>query len=154
MLEDVAVVHVGAAVGREPDGDLDDLVRVYADRVLEAALVVVDRVVELVVAVAFECDDEAPNERWMSGSATFTIVRSSSSMKTPVLTAVRVVARARIPDFRWACPGSPRCGRMTPSELRRSDLPGFEDAALSSAPLSARLRVLTTTLDLLSPHGA
>ena len=45
MLQDVAVVHVAAAVGLEADGDLDDLVRVYTDRVLEAALVVVDRVV-------------------------------------------------------------------------------------------------------------
>src|SRR5262249_33503137 len=56
VLEDVAVVHVPSAVAREADGDLDDLVGIDADRVLEAALVVVDRVVELVIGVAFEGD--------------------------------------------------------------------------------------------------
>jgi hypothetical protein len=56
VLEDVAVVHVPAAVGVEADGDLDDLVRVDADRVLETAFVFVDRVVEPVVRVALERD--------------------------------------------------------------------------------------------------
>ena len=42
VFEDVAVVHVAAAVGGEADGDFDDLVGVDADGVLEAALVVVD----------------------------------------------------------------------------------------------------------------
>ncbi len=35
-------------------------------------------------------DSEAFRSRWMSGSATFTIVMSSSSMNTPVHTATRV----------------------------------------------------------------
>ena len=56
MLEDVAVVHVPAAVGREADGDLDELVWIDADGVLEPAFVVVDRVVEFVVRVALERD--------------------------------------------------------------------------------------------------
>src|SRR5207237_4092771 len=45
-----------AAVGGEADGDLDDLIRVDADGVLEPALVLVDRVVELVVRVALDRD--------------------------------------------------------------------------------------------------
>ena len=49
VFEDVAVVHVPAGVGGEADGDFDDLVGVDADGVLEAALVVVDGVVELEV---------------------------------------------------------------------------------------------------------
>jgi len=44
------------AVGGEADGDFGDLVGVDADGVLEAAFVVVDDVVELVVRVAFERD--------------------------------------------------------------------------------------------------
>src|SRR5258705_9870853 len=56
VFEDVAVVHVAAAVGGEADGDFGDLVGVDADGVLEAAFVVVDDVVELVVRVAFERD--------------------------------------------------------------------------------------------------
>ncbi len=35
-------------------------------------------------------ESEASSSRWMSGSATFTIVMSSSSMNTPVQTAARV----------------------------------------------------------------
>src|SRR5215831_21313247 len=56
VLEDVAVVHVPAAVVREADGDLDDLVGIDPDRVLEPSLVLVDRVVELVLRVALERD--------------------------------------------------------------------------------------------------
>jgi hypothetical protein len=56
VFEDVAVVHVAPAVRREANGDLDELVGVDADGVLEAALVVVDRMVELVVGVALELD--------------------------------------------------------------------------------------------------
>src|SRR6266699_3207991 len=56
VFEDVAVVHVAAAVGGETDGDFGDLVGVDADGVLEAAFVVVDGVVELVAGVAFERD--------------------------------------------------------------------------------------------------
>jgi hypothetical protein len=54
VFEDMAVIHVAAAVGGEADGDLDDLVGVNADGVLEAAFVVVDGVAERVVRVAFE----------------------------------------------------------------------------------------------------
>jgi hypothetical protein len=54
VFEDVAVVHVAAAVSGEADGDLGDLVGVDADGVLEAVFVVVDGVVELVVRVAVE----------------------------------------------------------------------------------------------------
>jgi hypothetical protein len=43
------VIHVAAAVTVEADGDLDDLVGVDADGVLQTALVVVDRVIELVL---------------------------------------------------------------------------------------------------------
>ena len=50
------MVHVPAGVGGEADGEFDDLVGVDADGVLEAALVVVDRVVKLVVGVAPEGD--------------------------------------------------------------------------------------------------
>src|SRR5579864_8658337 len=56
VFEDVAVVHVAAAVGGEADGDFGDLVGVDADGVLEAAFVVVDGVVELVFRVAVERD--------------------------------------------------------------------------------------------------
>jgi hypothetical protein len=56
MFEDVAVVHVAAAVGGEADGDFDDLIGVDADGVLEAAFVVVDGVAGFVVRVAFERD--------------------------------------------------------------------------------------------------
>src|SRR6266487_2999787 len=56
VFEDVAVVHVAAAVGGEADGDFGDLVGVDADGVLEAAFGVVDGVVEFVVRVAFERD--------------------------------------------------------------------------------------------------
>jgi hypothetical protein len=56
VLEDVAVVHVPAAVGGEANGDLDELVGIDAHGVLEAAFVVVDRVVELVVRVTLERD--------------------------------------------------------------------------------------------------
>ena len=49
---ELTVVHVPPAVGSEADCDLDDLVWVDADGVLEAAVVVVDGVVELVVGVA------------------------------------------------------------------------------------------------------
>src|SRR6266700_3295683 len=51
VVEDVAVVHVAAAVGLEADGELDDLVGVDADGVLEPSFVGVDDVVELVVGV-------------------------------------------------------------------------------------------------------
>jgi hypothetical protein len=54
VFEDVAVVHVAAAVGGEAYGDFGDLFGVDADGVLEAAFVVVDGVIELVVRVAFE----------------------------------------------------------------------------------------------------
>ena len=50
------MVHVAAGVGGEADGNLDDLVGIDADRVLEPALVLVDRVVELVVWVPVERD--------------------------------------------------------------------------------------------------
>ena len=53
MLEDVAVVHIAAAVGGEADCYLDDLVGVHADGVLETAFVVVDPVIELVLGIAF-----------------------------------------------------------------------------------------------------
>lgn len=56
VFEDVAVVHVAAAVGGEADGDFGDLVGVDADGVLEAAFVVVDCVAEFVAGVAFERD--------------------------------------------------------------------------------------------------
>src|SRR4051794_37183757 len=56
VLEDVAVVHVPAAVGGEANGDLDDLVGVHADRVLEAAFVVIYGVLELVAGAAAERD--------------------------------------------------------------------------------------------------
>src|SRR5262249_56405552 len=56
VFEDVAVVDVAAAVGGEADGYFGDLVGIDADGVLEAAFVVVDGVVELVVRVAFERD--------------------------------------------------------------------------------------------------
>jgi len=54
VLEDVTVVHVPAAVVGEADGDLDDLVRVDADGVLEAALIVIDGVLKLILWVGFE----------------------------------------------------------------------------------------------------
>jgi hypothetical protein len=44
VFEDVAVVHVPAAVGGEADSDLGDLAGVDADGVLQAAFVVVDGV--------------------------------------------------------------------------------------------------------------
>src|SRR5258708_5125191 len=56
VFEDVAVVHVAAAVGGEADGDFDDLIGVDADGVLEAAFVVVDGVAGFVVRVPFERD--------------------------------------------------------------------------------------------------
>ena len=62
VFEDVAVVHVPAAVGGEADGDFGDLAGVDADGVLEAAFVVVDGVVELVVRVAFERDGGGDGE--------------------------------------------------------------------------------------------
>jgi len=46
VFEDVAVVHVAAAVGLEADGELDDLVGVDADGVLEPSFAGVDDVVE------------------------------------------------------------------------------------------------------------
>jgi hypothetical protein len=48
VFEDVAVVHVAAAVGLEADGELDDLVGVDPDGVLEPSFVGVDDVVEFV----------------------------------------------------------------------------------------------------------
>src|SRR6266851_3085077 len=62
VFEDVAVVHVAAAVGGEADGDFGDLVRVDADGVFQAAFVVVDGVVELVVRVAFARDGGGDGE--------------------------------------------------------------------------------------------
>src|SRR6266446_7194268 len=52
VFEDVAVVHVAAAVGLEADGELDDLVGVDADGVLESSFVGVDDVAEFVAGVA------------------------------------------------------------------------------------------------------
>src|SRR5712672_4108703 len=56
VFEDVAVVHVAAAVGGEADGDFCDLVWVDADGVFEAAFVVVNGVAQLVAGVAFDRD--------------------------------------------------------------------------------------------------
>jgi hypothetical protein len=56
VFEDVAVVHVAAAVGGEADGDFCDLAGVDADGVLEAVFVVVDDVGEFVAGVASERD--------------------------------------------------------------------------------------------------
>ena len=56
VFEDVAVVHVSAAVGREADGDLDDLLGIDANGVLEPPFVVVDRVGKGVIRVALERD--------------------------------------------------------------------------------------------------
>src|SRR5690349_7105238 len=52
VFEDVAVVHVAAAVVPEADSELDDLVGVDADGVLKPSFVGVDDVVELVAGVA------------------------------------------------------------------------------------------------------
>ena len=49
VLEDVAVVHVAPAEDLEADDDVDDLVRIDADGVLQAELVVVERVRDAVL---------------------------------------------------------------------------------------------------------
>lgn len=46
VLENMPVVHVPTTVGREPDGDFDDLARIDADRILKAAFVVIDSAVQ------------------------------------------------------------------------------------------------------------
>src|SRR5207302_7293052 len=52
VLEDMAVLHVARAEDGEADDDVDDLVRVDADGLLEAKLVVVELVRDAVTDVA------------------------------------------------------------------------------------------------------
>ena len=59
VLEDVAVVHVAAAEHLEADDDVDDLVRVDADGVLEAELVVVEAVRDAVVGRVADANGRA-----------------------------------------------------------------------------------------------
>jgi hypothetical protein len=77
VFEDVAVVHVAAAVGGEADGDFGDLVGVDADGVLEAAFVVVDGVAALVVRVAVERDCGGDGEVSYRSSTGKNVVASS-----------------------------------------------------------------------------